>query len=57
MKRIITYGTFELLHFGHINLIKRAKSLGDNLIVALSTDDFSLVEKNKKTYFNYDIRK
>ncbi len=57
MKRIITYGTFDLLHYGHINLLKRAKSLGDYLIVALSTDEFSLIEKNKKTYFNYDIRK
>jgi len=57
MKRIITYGTFDLLHYGHINLLKRAKSLGDYLVVALSTDEFSLVEKSKKTYFNYDIRK
>jgi len=57
MRRIITYGTFDLLHYGHINLLKRAKSLGDYLIVALSTDEFSLVEKNKKTYFNYNIRK
>jgi glycerol-3-phosphate cytidylyltransferase len=57
MKRIITYGSFDLLHYGHINLLKRAKSLGDYLIVALSTDEFSLAEKNKKTYFNYDIRK
>jgi len=57
MKRIITYGSFDLLHYGHINLLKRAKALGDYLIVALSTDEFSLVEKNKKTYFKYDIRK
>lgn len=57
MKRVITYGTFDLLHYGHINLLKRAKSLGDYLIVALSTDDFNLIEKNKKCYFNYEIRK
>jgi glycerol-3-phosphate cytidylyltransferase len=57
MKRIITYGTFDLLHYGHINLLRRAKSLGDYLIVALSTDEFSLIEKNKETYFKYDIRK
>ena len=57
MKKIITYGNFDLLHYGHINLLKRAKSLGDYLIVALSTDEFSLNEKKKKTYFNYEIRK
>jgi glycerol-3-phosphate cytidylyltransferase len=57
MKRIITYGNFDLLHYGHINLLKRAKSLGDYLIVALSTDDFSINEKSKKPYFNYNIRK
>ena len=56
MKRVITYGTFDLLHYGHINLLKRAKKLGDYLIVALSTDDFNL-QKNKKSFFNYDTRK
>jgi len=57
MKRVITYGNFDLLHYGHINILKRAKALGDYLIVALSTDEFSLNEKHKKTYFNYHIRK
>jgi len=57
MRRIITYGNFDLLHYGHINLLRRAKSLGDYLIVALSTDEFSLEEKNKKLYFSYEIRK
>jgi len=57
VKRIITYGTFDLLHFGHINLLKRAKQLGDYLIVALSTEEFNWNEKQKKTYFSYDIRK
>lgn len=56
MKRVITYGTFDLLHYGHINLLKRAKSLGDYLIVALSTDEFNLL-KNKKCYFSYEKRK
>ena len=51
MKRIITYGTFDLLHYGHINLLKRARAMGDYLIVALSTDVFNDVEKNKKFDF------
>lgn len=57
MKRIITYGTFDLLHFGHINLLRRAKALGDYLIVALSTDEFNRNCKNKICYFNYEQRK
>jgi glycerol-3-phosphate cytidylyltransferase len=57
VKRIITYGSFDLLHYGHINLLKRAKLLGDYLIVALSTDEFNLKEKYKKSYFSYDVRK
>lgn len=57
MKKIITYGTFDLLHYGHINLLKRAKMLGDYLIVALSTDEFNWNEKRKKCYFTYEQRK
>ena len=57
MKRIITYGTFDLLHYGHINLLKRAKELGDYLIVAVSTDEFNWKEKQKKCYFTYEQRK
>lgn len=57
MKRVITYGTFDLLHYGHINLLQRAKSLGDYLIVALSTDEFNLEEKQKKCYFSFEERK
>ena len=57
MKRVITYGTFDLLHYGHINLLKRAKSLGDYLIVGLSTDEFNDKEKNKECYFDYENRK
>lgn len=57
MKRIITYGTFDLLHYGHINLLRRAKELGDYLIVALSTDEFNWNEKQKKCYFSYEKRK
>ena len=57
MTRVITYGTFDLIHYGHINLLRRAKELGDYLIVALSTDEFNANEKNKKCYFSYERRK
>ena len=57
MKKVITYGTFDLLHYGHINLLRRAKEQGDYLIVALSTDEFNWNEKQKKCYFTYDQRK
>ena len=56
MRRVITYGTFDLLHYGHINLLKRAKAYGDYLIVGLSTDEFN-AGKGKKAYFSYDQRK
>lgn len=57
MKRVITYGTYDLLHYGHINLLRRAKELGDYLIVALSTDAFNWEQKHKKCYFDYEQRK
>lgn len=57
MKKVITYGTFDLLHYGHINLLRRAKELGDYLIVALSTDEFNWNQKQKKCYFTYEQRK
>lgn len=57
MKRVITYGTFDLLHYGHINLLKRAKELGDYLVVAVSTDEFNKEEKDKVCYFSYEQRK
>ena len=57
MKRVITYGTFDLLHYGHINLLRRAKALGDYLIVALSTDAFNHDQKHKACYFSYEERK
>ena len=57
MKRVITYGTFDLLHYGHINLLKRAKALGDYLVVVVSSDEFNWKEKRKKCYFSYEQRK
>lgn len=57
MKRVLTYGTFDLLHYGHIRLLQRAKALGDYLIVSLSTDEFNLREKGKTTYHSYETRK
>ncbi len=56
MKRVLTYGTFDLLHFGHIEILRRAKELGDYLIVAVSTDEFNKI-KGKKAYHNYETRK
>ena len=56
MKRVITYGTYDVLHYGHINLLKRARALGDYLIVVLSSDEFNAI-KNKKSYYTYEQRK
>lgn len=56
MKRVLTYGTYDLLHYGHIRLLRRARELGDYLIVAISTDEFNAV-KGKKAYHNYETRK
>ena len=57
MRKVITYGTFDLLHAWHINLLRRAKELGDYLIVVVSTDEFNWNEKQKKCYFSYEERK
>lgn len=56
MRKVITYGTFDLLHHGHILLLQRAKALGDHLIVALSTDSFN-EGKGKISFFPYEQRK
>jgi len=56
MIKVITYGTFDLLHEGHINILRRAKELGDYLIVGLSTDDFNSL-KGKKAVQSYEERK
>lgn len=55
MKKVITYGTFDIIHYGHVNLLKRARALGDYLIVALSSDEFNKI-KNKKSYYTYEQR-
>ncbi|GAA6825402.1 glycerol-3-phosphate cytidylyltransferase [Staphylococcus sp. 18_1_E_LY] len=56
MKRVITYGTYDLLHYGHIELLRRAREMGDYLIVALSSDEFNRI-KDKKSYYNFEQRK
>lgn len=56
MKTILTYGTFDLLHYGHINLLRRARNLGDRLIVGLSSNDFNK-SKCKTCYFDFEERK
>ncbi len=56
MKRVLTYGTFDLLHHGHIRLLRRAKALGDYLVVAVSTDEFNR-GKGKESVYDYDARK
>ncbi|PKG77002.1 glycerol-3-phosphate cytidylyltransferase [Shewanella sp. Actino-trap-3] len=55
MKTIITYGTFDLFHFGHVRLFKRLKKLGDKLIVGVSTDEFNAL-KGKAAFFNFQQR-
>ena len=56
MRKVITYGTFDLIHYGHINILRRAKELGDYLVVGLSSDEFNAT-KGKKSYFKYAERK
>jgi len=56
MKKVITYGTFDLLHHGHIRLLERARALGDHLTVAVSTDEFNL-GKGKVCTYTYTERK
>ncbi|MFC4557997.1 glycerol-3-phosphate cytidylyltransferase [Virgibacillus kekensis] len=56
MKKIVTYGTYDLIHAGHINLLRRAKSMGDYLIVGISTDHFNKI-KNKQAYHSFEDRK
>jgi glycerol-3-phosphate cytidylyltransferase len=56
MKTVVTYGSFDLFHVGHVRLLKRLKALGDKLVVGLSTDEFNQV-KGKSTIIPFDDRK
>lgn len=56
MKRVITYGTFDTFHFGHLELLSRARDLGDYLVVGLSTDSFNTI-KGKQSLFDFKKRK
>lgn len=56
MKKVITYGTYDLLHVGHVNLLRRARELGDYLVVVLSSDEFNEL-KHKSAYHSYEDRK
>ena len=56
LRRVLTYGTFDLLHYGHIRLLRRAAQMGDYLIVALSSDEFN-EGKGKHCFYSYDVRK
>ena len=56
LRRVLTYGTFDLLHYGHIRLLRRAAALGDYLVVALSTDEFN-AGKGKASFYPYEVRR
>ncbi|MDR1183850.1 MAG: adenylyltransferase/cytidyltransferase family protein [Coriobacteriales bacterium] len=55
-RRVLTYGTYDLLHYGHIRLLERAADLGDFLIVGLSTDEFN-AQKGKEAFYPYAVRR
>ena len=54
--RIITFGTFDLIHIGHINILKRAKEYGNTLIVGISSDELNYSKKNKYQIYKYEER-
>ena len=55
MKIVLTYGTFDLFHLGHVRLLKRLKNMGDRLVVGCSTDEFNK-SKGKNSIFSYEER-
>lgn len=55
MKTVITYGTFDLFHLGHVRLLERVRALGDRLIVGCSSDEFN-ARKGKTSIFSYEER-
>ncbi|MCG7647542.1 glycerol-3-phosphate cytidylyltransferase [Alteromonas sp. Cnat3-28] len=55
-KTVLTYGTFDLFHVGHVNLLRRLRALGDRLVVGLSTDEFNAM-KGKKSFYSYEERR
>lgn len=57
MKRVLTYGTFDLFHYDHLMYLKKCKELGDYLFVGVSNDDFNENKKNKRAFYPYEIRK
>ncbi|MBM4404158.1 MAG: glycerol-3-phosphate cytidylyltransferase [Candidatus Cloacimonetes bacterium] len=55
MIRVLTYGTYDLFHYGHLRILKRARELGDYLVVGVSTDEFNAL-KNKQCVYPYTER-
>lgn len=55
MKTVLTYGTFDLFHVGHVRILKRLRTLGDRLVVGISSDEFNTL-KGKKSFFSYEER-
>ena len=56
MKKIITFGTFDLFHIGHFKMLERAKEMGDYLIVGVSSDELNFKKKQKKSIFSCEDR-
>jgi len=57
MKKVITFGTFDVFHIGHVSILERAKSYGDYLIVGVSSDDLNLSKKGRKPIYSEKDRK
>ena len=57
MKTVITFGTFDLFHIGHLSILNRSKELGDKLIVGISSDELNFSKKNKYPIYDYNQRR